>query len=105
MPLASACSSGPEVDASCDVDGITHEVEHIVEESQLEVASLDTLICADAWVYVEATLAGSDGEQPTPPLLFLRDGDSWILKAPESACDSASPSPPLPEEIRARACV
>lgn len=100
-PLA-ACSSGPSVDASCDVDGITHEIEHILSEAGAELGGLNSLACDSDWAYTSTQVL--TGEQETTDSFLLRGTDmGWILTSPEEACSPGTPFA-IPEALRETAC-
>ncbi len=100
-PLA-ACSSGPAVDASCDVDGITHEIEHILSEAGAELAGLESVACDSNWSYTSTRVL--TGEQETTDSFLLRGTDmGWILTSPEEACSPGTPFA-IPEALRPTAC-
>lgn len=81
----SACS-GSGVDASCDVEGVSHEVEHILDESKLELTSLGSLKCAGTWAFARATVSGEGQSPQEQTFLFKKTETGWFLKAPEIAC-------------------
>lgn len=100
-PLA-ACSSGPSVDASCDVDGITHEIEHILSEAGAELGGLESLACDSDWAYTSTRVL--TGEQETTDSFLLRGTDmGWILTSPEEACSPGTPFA-IPDALREAAC-
>jgi hypothetical protein len=99
--LTTACS-GSAVDASCDVDGITHEVEHILSEAGAELDGLESLACDSDWAYTSTRVL--TGEQATTDSFLLRStGDGWILTSPEEACSPGTPFA-IPEALRETAC-
>jgi hypothetical protein len=101
--LVAGCG-GPAVDSSCDVDGVSHEVEHIVSESRLEMTSLDSLACAGGWSLARATVSG-EGQSPTSTtFLFKKEGTGLVLKAPEIACGNDPGMEVVAEELKADAC-
>lgn len=100
-PLA-ACSGGPSVDASCDVDGITHEIEHILSEAGAELGGLESLACDSDWAYTSTQVL--TGDQETTDSFLLRGTDmGWILTSPEEACSPGTPFA-IPEALRETAC-
>jgi hypothetical protein len=101
--LLAGCS-GPEVDASCDVEGISHEVEHIIGESQLEMTSLDSLKCSGAWAFARATVSGVGQSAQSQPFLFEKTESGWFLKSPEIACGNDPGLPTVADELKADVC-
>lgn len=96
------CSSGPSVDASCDVDGITHEIEHILSEAGAELGGLTSLACDSDWAYTSTQVL--TGDQETTDSFLLRGTDmGWILTSPEEACSPGTPFA-IPEALRETAC-
>lgn len=99
--LLSGCG-GPSVDASCDVDGITHEVEHILSEAGAELGSLDSLTCDSDWAFTTTTIV--TGTEESTDAFLLRGTDmGWILTSPEEACSPGTPFA-IPENLRSTAC-
>ena len=104
VPLAAVLTAcgGASVDASCDVDGITHEVEHILSEAGAELGSLDSLACDSDWAFTATTIV-TDGTESTDSFLLRGTDMGWILTSPEEACSPGTPFP-IPEALRATAC-
>jgi hypothetical protein len=96
--------SGSSLDSSCDVEGIQHEVEHMVGESNLTVRSLDSLRCAQEWAIARATVTGDGQADQTSTFLFQRTDSGWFLKSPEISCGADPGQPTVPEELKAEAC-
>lgn len=107
MALAALClsaCSGSGVDASCDVDGVSHEVEHILDESKLQLTSLETLRCSGTWAFARATVSGEGQSPQAETFLFKKNETGWFLKAPEIACGNDPGMEVVSEELRADAC-
>ena len=96
--------SGGGVDASCPVDDLTHEVEHIVEEALLTVDSVDELRCAGDWAVITVTLSGDSETARTDTLLFRSANDMWVLKTPELVCDPAAGDEAITGELADEVC-
>jgi hypothetical protein len=96
--------AGPSVDASCDVEGVTHDVEHMVEEAGLVADSIDELRCSGDWSVTTVTVSGPTSEPVEERFIFLRTDAGWVLKAPEVACDDSAGLETLPADLRAGAC-
>jgi hypothetical protein len=103
VALVSGCSASA-VDSSCDVAGISQEVEHMVGESHLEMAALDTLQCSGAWALAKATVAGTGQSPQTLTFVFKRSDSGWFLKAPEIVCGRDPGMETVAEELKADAC-
>ncbi len=101
--LVSGCS-GTSVDASCDVEGVTHEVEHILDEAQLTVDSFDTLQCSGDWAVAQVAVSGTDTAPAQQTIVFQQSEFGWILKTPEIACVAEEGLESIPDELRALAC-
>jgi hypothetical protein len=101
--VVSGCG-GPAVDASCDVEGVTHDVEHMVEEAGLVADSVDALRCSGDWSVAEVTVSGPGADPVEETFIFLRTEAGWVLKAPELACDDAAGLETLPADLRDGAC-
>ena len=93
---------GPTVDASCDVDGVTHEVEHILSEAGAELGGLDSLTCDSDWAFTTTTIV-SGTEESTDSFLLRGTDVGWILTSPEEACSPGTPFA-IPENLRSTAC-
>ena len=96
--------SGSAVDASCDVEGVTHDVEHMVEEANLTADSIDGLQCSGDWAVAQVTVSGGEGEPAAEVFVFQQTEFGWILKAPEVACDTAPGLESIPDGLRDVAC-
>ena len=104
LPVAAVLTGcgGPSVDASCDVDGITHEVEHILSEAGAELGSLDSLTCDSDWAVATTTIV-TGSEESTDSFLLRGTDMGWILTSPEEACSPGTPFA-VPENLRSTAC-
>jgi hypothetical protein len=100
--LAAGCNSS--VDAACDVEGISHEIEHMVGESSLQLASLDALKCSGAWAVAKATVSGGGQGDETSTFLFEKTESGWFLKSPEIACGGDPGMETVAEALRQDAC-
>ena len=99
LSTVSGCSDS-SIDSACEVDALTDEVEHILGEAQLTVASVDAIECSGPWAIVDVTVSGTDGSTET---FVLRKVDqSWVLKAPEVACVEGSDR--IPEPLAGEVC-
>jgi hypothetical protein len=103
ITLVAGCS-GSSIDSSCDVDGITQEIEHMVGESQLELTSLDSLRCSGSWAWARASVSGSGMASEESGFLFAQTEAGWSLKSPEIACGADPGLATVPEELKADAC-
>jgi hypothetical protein len=99
--LASGCS-GPAVDSSCDVAGLTAEVEHMVGESRLSLEAIDSLQCSGDWALAEATVSGDPADAGPTRFLLQRTEVGWVLKAPETVCGTQPAI--LPDALAGAAC-
>lgn len=99
LPALTGCG-GSSVDSACEVDALTHEVEHMVGESQLTVASVDSVQCYGDWSVVGVTVSGDAASTET--FVFRKVADSWVLKAPEVACEGGAEA--IPEALAGDVC-
>ena len=102
--LASALTGcgGSSVDATCDVAGVTDEVEHILMDADGELGEVTSLTCTDGSAYATATVVNDRGETEDP--FLLRGSDmGWILTSEIEACSEGSPLA-IAEELRDIAC-
>jgi len=107
LPLAlaglSACGSSSTVDASCDVAGVTDEIEHILSEADGELGAIESIRCEEDWAYATVTVV-----EPTREVsesFLLRGTDmGWILSSTADACVEGGPIS-IPEALRDAACV
>lgn len=97
-----ACGSGPEIDASCDVAGVTDEIEHILSDSNAALGEVLSISCADDWSVSTVVVQAPEGDTEETFVLRGMDGD-WILTSSMEACDEAGPLT-APESIRAELC-
>jgi len=96
------CGGGSTVDASCDVDGVSHEIEHILSEADAELGTLTSLSCADDWAHATVQVVEPTGERAES--FLLRGSDmGWILSSPMDACVEGGPIA-IPEALRDVAC-
>jgi hypothetical protein len=101
--LVAGCS-GSAVDSSCDVTGISSEVEHMVGESGLELSSLDALSCSGAWALSRATVTGPGQSEQVSTFLFKKTESGWFLKDPAIACGGDPGMDTVAEALREDAC-
>lgn len=71
----------------------------MVEESDLAVQSVDAVRCSGPWSVVDVTVAGAEPSEER--FVFLKVGESWVLKAPETACEAGEA---IPEDLAAEIC-
>lgn len=83
----SGCSgtSAPP-DASCDTDTLRTTFEMILHDSEITLASVESVECSGNWAVVKATLTGDGATGASEPSIFERVGADWVLKAPENVC-------------------
>lgn len=102
--VTAACSTGPSVDAACDVDGVTEEVEHMVGEASMTLESIQTLQCSGEWAVAQVTVRGAVSE-PEPAMFVFQGSDAcWILKAPELVCGGGADAATIPADLAEVAC-
>lgn len=102
VPLLAGCG-GASVDASCDVEGVSHEIEHILSEAGASMGGYVSLTCADDWSAATVTVE-ADGSAEREESFLLRGTDlGWILTSPEEACSPGTPFA-IPETLRESAC-
>lgn len=92
--LLAGCGGGSELPegagdhqpgSGCDEASFTSTMQHIFTESEDSLQGIEEFTCSGDWAVVTLALSGSDaglGDQ----VIFMRDGDAWILKAPETVC-------------------
>ena len=78
----------------------------------VQTCALPIFTCSGDWAFVTADL--SDSASSAPPdadeFIFRRDGDNWILKAPETVCGTFQPGDArpsdaeVPEDLWPQAC-
>lgn len=101
--LLTACS-GSSVDATCDVEGVTDEVGHMVQESSMTMDSLDDLQCSGDWAFARTTVSGGADGSTSATFLFERTEAGWILKAPELVCGNDAEVATIPADLVDAAC-
>jgi hypothetical protein len=101
--LITGCS-GDSVDSACDVQGVTSDVEHMVEESSMSLDSVDTLACSGDWAVAQLTVSGDGTEPEQVTFIFQNAGNGWILKAPEIVCLENGEVESIPEDLADLAC-
>jgi hypothetical protein len=101
--VLSGCS-GPPVDASCDVPGVTAEVAHMVGESSLTLESIASLQCSGDWVVARASVSGDTAGSGQSTFILLRSEVGWVLKAPEVVCGTAVEARTIPDDLFDAAC-
>jgi len=82
--------SAAGVDATCDVDGVTDEVHHILSDSDGEMGDLLTLNCADDWAVASVAVTRASGDQ-AESFVFRGSDIGWILTSPVDACAADGP--------------
>lgn len=97
-----ACSGGAGVDASCDVAGVTDEVEHILSDSDAELGETLSLTCAEDWSVATVVVRAPAGDTEETFVFRGLEGD-WVLTSAIEACDEAGPLA-APESVRADLC-
>ena len=102
-------AEGAQPGSGCDEASFSQTLDHIFSESDTTLEGIDTFECSGEWALVLLKLAaGSDGVEDQ--VIFKRDGDAWILKAPETVCGTVVPGGSRPadaeisEELWAQAC-
>ena len=96
------------VDANCDQAGIQDTITHIVNEAALQFGEFEELACSGDWAFARATIEGDGGGSQS--FVFQRQGEDWVLKAPEIVCGTITdPSlrpadAEIPAEIWPAAC-
>lgn len=85
--MLSGCSgSSSQPDASCDSETLRSTFEMILHDSDLTLASVESVECSGDWAVVHATLSGDGASGASEPSIFERVGADWVLKAPENVC-------------------
>lgn len=100
--ILTACSSGGGVDASCDVAGVTDEVEHILSDSDSELGETLSLTCAEDWSVATVVVRAPAGDTDETFVFRGFEGD-WVLTSAIEACDEGGPLA-APEALRADLC-
>lgn len=95
--MLSGCSgSSAQTDASCDSDTLRSTFEMILHDSDLTLASVDSVECSGEWSVMHATLSGDGASGASEPSIFERVGADWVLKAPEVVCGTFAPGDSRP---------
>ena len=78
-------------------------MDDFLHESQTRLDSFDALECSGDWALVQATVTEDGGKPGAQTFIFNRNGENWILKAPEIVCGSptADNSRPADAEVPA----
>lgn len=97
-----ACGGGAGVDASCDVAGVTDEVEHILSDSDAELGETLSLTCAEDWSVATVVVQAPAGDTEETFVFRGLEGD-WVLTSAIEACDEAGPLA-APESVRTDLC-
>lgn len=110
--IAAGCGSsgtGGGVDAACDQVGIQDTITHIVNEAALQFGAFEELACSGDWTFARASIDGDGGGSQS--FVFQRQGEEWILKAPEIVCGTIGTDPSvrpadaeIPADIWPAAC-
>lgn len=110
--LLSGCAgSSTQTDASCDSATLQSTFEMILHDSDMTLASVDSVECSGEWAVMHATLTGDGASGVSEPSIFQRVGADWVLKAPEGVCgtfvpgDSRPTDAVVPESIWESGCV
>lgn len=102
--LLTACGGGGDgVDASCDVSGVTDEIEHILSDSDAALGETLSLTCTDDWSVSTVTVQAPAGDTEETFVFRLLEGD-WVLTSAVEACDEGGPLA-APEALRADLCM
>lgn len=94
--------SAAGVDATCDVEGVSDEVHHILSDSDGEMGDLLTLNCADDWAVASVNVTRASGEQ-AESFVFRGSDIGWILTSPVDACATEGPLA-APAALRDEVC-
>ncbi len=85
--VLSGCSgSSTQTNATCDSETLRSTFEMILHDSDMTLASVDSVECSGEWAVVHATLTGDGASGASEPSIFERVGADWVLKAPEGVC-------------------
>jgi outer membrane murein-binding lipoprotein Lpp len=97
--VLSGCSgTSAQPDASCDSDTLRSTFEMILHDSEITLASVDSVECSGNWAVVKATLTGEGLSGVSEPSIFERVGADWVLKAPENVCGTFTPGDGHPND-------
>lgn len=109
--MLSGCSgSSAQPDASCDSETLRSTFEMILHDSDMTLASVESVECSAQWALVFATLTGEGASGESEPSIFERVGADWVLKAPENVCgtfvpgDARPTDAAVPEALWERGC-
>jgi hypothetical protein len=102
-------AEGAQPGSGCEEGAFSQTLDHIFSESDTTLEGIESFECTGDWALVTLTLApGSEGVDNR--VIFKRDADAWILKAPETVCGTVEPGGSRPadaeiiEELWAKAC-
>ncbi|MEY4137313.1 MAG: hypothetical protein RL205_1441 [Actinomycetota bacterium] len=97
--LLSGCSgTSGQADASCDSETLRSTFEMILHDSDMTLASVESVECSGEWAVVHATLSGEGASGLSEPSIFERVGSDWVLKAPEGVCGTFVPGDARPSD-------
>ncbi len=97
--VLSGCSgSSAQPDASCDSGTLQSTFEMILHDSDMTLASVDSVECSGEWAVMHATLSGEGASGASEPSIFERVGADWVLKAPENVCGTFAPGDARPND-------
>ncbi len=100
--LLTACGGDARIDASCDVAGVTDEIEHILSDSDAGLGETRSLTCVEGWSVATVMVQAPDVETEETFVFRGLEGD-WVLTSAIEACDEAGPLA-APEALRADLC-
>ena len=97
--LLAACGSGggdlPEgagehqPGSACEEAVFADTMSHIFVESDTALKGIESFTCSGDWAVVTLNLEQAE-EGVSNLVVFKRDGDAWILKAPETVCGTVT---------------
>lgn len=97
--MLSGCAGSPaQTDASCDSGTLKSTFEMILHDSDMTLASVDSVKCSGEWAVMHATLTGDGASGMSEPSIFQRVGADWVLKAPEGVCGTYVPGDARPND-------
>ena len=92
-------AEGAQPGSGCEASAFADTLDHIFTESDTALEGVDTFDCKGDWALVRLKLAaGSGGDGIEDQVIFKRDGDAWILKAPETVCGTVVPGGSRPSD-------
>ena len=100
--ILTACSGGTGIDASCDVAGVTDEIEHILSDSDAALGETLSLSCAEDWSVATVMVEAPAGDTEETFVFRGLEGE-WVLTSSVEACDAAGPLA-APESLRSELC-